>query len=156
MTARRGPRRQPGFTLIEVLVAVAVLAIAMGAIMSAMTRYTANAVHLQERSMALFVAHNRLTEILLEPFDDIVPRDLPKAPEEAPKKKKKKEKKNLSLLSFGEEAAEEDKALQQISAKVVSSHDVLDDPRSAASLLWARPCGLRSLRSPSSIVLQAE
>ena len=96
------------------------------------------------------------TEILLEPFDDIVPRDLPKAPEEAPKKKKKKEKKNLSLLSFGEEAAEEDKALQQISAKAVSSHDVLDDPRSAASLLWARPCGLRSLRSPSSIVLQAE
>ena len=67
MTARRGPRRQPGFTLIEVLVAVAVLATAMGAIMSAMTRYTANAVHLQERSMALFVAHNRLTEILLEP-----------------------------------------------------------------------------------------
>lgn len=47
--------------------AVAVLAIAMGAIMSAMTRYTANAVHLQERSMALFVAHNRLTEIVLEP-----------------------------------------------------------------------------------------
>jgi len=70
-------------------------------------------------------------EVLLEPFDDIVPRPrvLTEASDHAPKKKKKKEKKNLSLLSFGEEAAEEERALQQVSSKVVSSHDLLDDPR---------------------------
>ena len=69
---------------------------------------------------------------MLEPFDDIVPRALPKAPEEAPKKKKKKEKKNLSLLSFGEEAAAEEVALQEVNTKVMSSHDVLNDARSAS------------------------
>ena len=56
-----------GFTLIEVLVAVAVLALAMLALMSTMTRYAANASVLRETTLALWVAHNRLTEIGLEP-----------------------------------------------------------------------------------------
>lgn len=74
-------------------------------------------------------------EILLEPFDDIVPRSLTKVvAEEAPPKKKKKEKKNLSLLSFGEEAAADDEALKSVGAKLLSSHDVLDDPRCAYCL----------------------
>lgn len=77
---------------------------------------------------------------MLEPFDDIVPRAKAPPVEEPPKKKKRKEKKNLSLLSFGEEAAAEDKALERVSAKVVSSHDALDDPR------WESP----SLGSSSS------
>lgn len=55
-----------GFTLVEVLAAVAILAIAMAAILSAMTRYTGNAAHLQNRTLALLVAHNRLTELRLE------------------------------------------------------------------------------------------
>ena len=55
-------------------------------------------------------------EILLEPFDDIVPRDQapPPEPEVKQRSKKKKEKKNFSLLSFGEEAAAEDASSQQV------------------------------------------
>lgn len=60
-------RRNAGFTLIEVLVAVAVLALAMGAIISGMARYTGNAAYLREKTLALWVAHNRLTELELAP-----------------------------------------------------------------------------------------
>ena len=60
-------RRQRAFTLIEVLAAVAVLAVALGAIISGMARYANNAGYLREKTLALWVAHNRLTEIELEP-----------------------------------------------------------------------------------------
>lgn len=56
-----------GFTLIEVLTAVAVLAIAMAALISGMARYTDNAGRLRDRTLATIVAHNRLAEIELEP-----------------------------------------------------------------------------------------
>lgn len=59
--------RQRGFTLIEMVAAVAVLAMAMAAILSGMARYADNAAHLRERTIALWVAHNRLTEIELQP-----------------------------------------------------------------------------------------
>ena len=55
-----------GFTLIEMLAAVAVLAIAMAAILSGMARHANNAAYLREKTVALWVAHNRLTEIELE------------------------------------------------------------------------------------------
>lgn len=75
MTARdRGPLPSPprgrlaaGFTLIEVIVALAVLAFALGAVISGMGRYADNAASLRERTFALWVAHNRLTEIDLQP-----------------------------------------------------------------------------------------
>lgn len=35
----------------------------------------------------------------------------------------------LNLLSFGEEAEEEEKELAAVKLKIKSSHDVLDDPR---------------------------
>ena len=60
-------RLDRGFTLIEVIVALAVLAFAMGAVISGMARYADNAASLRERTIALWVAHNRLTEIDLEP-----------------------------------------------------------------------------------------
>lgn len=60
-------KRSRGFTLIEMVVAVAVLAIAMAAILSGMARYADNAGRLRERTVALWVAHNRLAEIELEP-----------------------------------------------------------------------------------------
>jgi general secretion pathway protein I len=59
--------RARGFTLIEMVVALAVLAVAMGALISGMGRYAANAAALREKTVALWVAHNRLTEIGLEP-----------------------------------------------------------------------------------------
>lgn len=59
--------RHSGFTLLEVLVAVAVLAMALGAVIGGMARYADSAGYLREKTVALWVAHNRLTEIALEP-----------------------------------------------------------------------------------------
>ncbi len=56
-----------GFTLIEVLIAVFVLGFALSAIITSTGRYGANAAVLREKTLALWVAHNRLTEIGLEP-----------------------------------------------------------------------------------------
>ncbi|NKF23139.1 type II secretion system minor pseudopilin GspI [Solimonas marina] len=58
--------RTRGFTLIEMLVAVAVVAIAMGAIIAGMGRYAANAAYLREKTVALWVAHNQLTELEMQ------------------------------------------------------------------------------------------
>ncbi len=61
------PARGAGFTLIEIVVAVAILALALGAVITGMARYADHAATLRERTVALWVAHNRLTEIGLEP-----------------------------------------------------------------------------------------
>lgn len=58
--------RQSGFTLVEVLVAVAVLAIAMAAIITTMARQADNAGYLRQKTIAVWVAHNRLAELQLE------------------------------------------------------------------------------------------
>lgn len=63
----RTKKHSSGFTLVEVLVAVAVLGIALAAILTGMARYADTAVHLRDKTVALWVAHNRLTEIELEP-----------------------------------------------------------------------------------------
>ena len=60
-------RNSAGFTLLEVLVAVAVLALAMAAIISAGAQSASQAAYLREKTLALWVAHNRLTEIELQP-----------------------------------------------------------------------------------------
>ncbi|XP_065849301.1 peptidyl-prolyl cis-trans isomerase CYP57 [Euphorbia lathyris] len=73
-------------------------------------------------------------EVLWNPFEDIVPREPPKpvgqsATDAENKDSKKKAVKKLNLLSFGEEAEEEEKELAAVKQKIKSSHDVLDDPR---------------------------
>nr|ABF18473.1 peptidylprolyl isomerase [Aedes aegypti] len=75
-------------------------------------------------------------EILSNPFPDIVPRVLKakKSGEEKQKKKKEKGVKNFGLLSFGDEAEEEEQETTEFvqrnfAGKGKSSHDVLDDPR---------------------------
>uniref|UniRef100_A0A182NHC5 Spliceosome-associated protein CWC27 homolog n=1 Tax=Anopheles dirus TaxID=7168 RepID=A0A182NHC5_9DIPT len=79
------------------------------------------------------------TEVLNNPFDDIVPRQVKgssKEQEEGGSKKRKKEKgvKNFGLLSFGDEAEEEEQKAtvyvqKNVSGRGKSSHDVLDDPQ---------------------------
>lgn len=59
-------RASAGFTLLEVLVAVTVLAIALGAIISGMARHADQAGYLRQKTVGLWVAHNRMTEITLQ------------------------------------------------------------------------------------------
>ncbi|HZR37022.1 MAG TPA: type II secretion system minor pseudopilin GspI [Nevskia sp.] len=61
------PRHSRGFTLLEVLVAVAVLALAMTAIISGGSNAARAAAGMREKTLALWVAHNRLAEIDLAP-----------------------------------------------------------------------------------------
>lgn len=60
-------KRAAGFTLLEVLVALAVLAIAMGAIISAATQSIANTGALRDQTLAGWVALNQVSERLLDP-----------------------------------------------------------------------------------------
>uniref|UniRef100_A0A673MQ13 Spliceosome-associated protein CWC27 homolog n=1 Tax=Sinocyclocheilus rhinocerous TaxID=307959 RepID=A0A673MQ13_9TELE len=79
----------------------------------------------------------RSTEVLHSPFDDIIPRELKVKKEknkEEGKKSQSKATKNFSLLSFGEEAEEDEEMVSQVSqtmkGKSKSSHDLLkDDPK---------------------------
>ncbi|KMZ59711.1 Peptidyl prolyl cis trans isomerase-like [Zostera marina] len=72
-------------------------------------------------------------EVLWNPFDDMVPRQVRKEPSPSQKieiqDQKKKTVKKLNLLSFGEEAEEEEKVLATVKDKIRSIHDELDDPR---------------------------
>lgn len=65
----KATHRRPvrGFTLLEVLVAVAILAIALTAIIAGGARYASTAASLREKTLAMWVAHNRLTELTLAP-----------------------------------------------------------------------------------------
>jgi len=60
-------RREAGFTLLEVLVALAVLAIAMGAIINAATQSIASTAYLRDQTFASWVALNQVNEQLLDP-----------------------------------------------------------------------------------------
>lgn len=79
----------------------------------------------------------KTSEVLFNPFDDIVPR-VTKLKKEKQKEESKQTKvkgtKNFNLLSFGEEAEEEEevvnKVIETMKGKSKSSHDLLkDDPR---------------------------
>ncbi|XP_077981158.1 spliceosome-associated protein CWC27 homolog [Glandiceps talaboti] len=77
------------------------------------------------------------TEVLSNPFDDIIPRRIRSKESDAEKKDKKSSKskatKNFSLLSFGEEAEEDEEESVEVSkdlkSKSKSAHDLIDDPR---------------------------
>jgi len=59
-------RRIGGFTLLEVLVALAVLALTMGAVIKAVGGYTGNQAYLRDRTLATWVARNVLVEQQVE------------------------------------------------------------------------------------------
>jgi len=56
-------RRQRGFTLLEVIVALAVIAFALAAAVSAVSGNTRNAAGLQQRTYAHWVAMNQMAEL---------------------------------------------------------------------------------------------
>lgn len=58
--------RQAGFTLVELLVAVAVIAIALGAVVQAGVSQSRNATHLAERTYTLWVAENVVARLRAE------------------------------------------------------------------------------------------
>ncbi|SDT29797.1 type II secretion system protein I (GspI) [Pseudomonas asplenii] len=60
------PSRQPGFTLIEVLVALAIIAVAMSAAVRVAGLMTQSNGMLRDRSVALLAAQSRLAELRLE------------------------------------------------------------------------------------------
>ncbi len=65
-TARGAGRRCAGFTLLEVLVALGVLALTMAAVIRAVGSYTGNQAYLRDRTFAVWVARNVLAEQQLE------------------------------------------------------------------------------------------
>ncbi|XP_017475491.1 PREDICTED: peptidyl-prolyl cis-trans isomerase CWC27 homolog [Rhagoletis zephyria] len=73
------------------------------------------------------------TEILNNPFDDIVPRKVAKENKKEKNKKREKGVKNFGLLSFGVEAEEDEEETNQFvqknAGKAKSMHDVVDDPK---------------------------
>lgn len=69
-------RHQAGFTLVEILVAIAILALALGAIIVGGSRYADNATYLRDKTMATWVAHNVLTEwAIMQEYPDTGTRE---------------------------------------------------------------------------------
>jgi general secretion pathway protein I len=62
----RIPRLQCGFTLLEVLVALAIVAIALGASIKASGQFSHNAGHLKEKTLAQWIAENKAVEYRLQ------------------------------------------------------------------------------------------
>lgn len=59
----RRPQRARGFTLLEVLIALAIVAMSAGALLGTITSSASNVSYLKEKTLAEWVALNRLTEI---------------------------------------------------------------------------------------------
>ncbi|HVJ29316.1 MAG TPA: type II secretion system minor pseudopilin GspI, partial [Gammaproteobacteria bacterium] len=59
--------RSAGFTLIEVLVALAVIALGLTAVIKALGEYTYAANYMRQKTLASWIATNKLTEIAIAP-----------------------------------------------------------------------------------------
>ncbi|MBD3609837.1 MAG: type II secretion system minor pseudopilin GspI [Gammaproteobacteria bacterium] len=55
-----------GFTLLEVLIALAVLAVALGTMLVGVGQYASNAIHIKEKTLASWVARNIIVEWQLQ------------------------------------------------------------------------------------------
>jgi len=61
----RRPCRRQGFTLIEVLVALVIVAIGMAAVLGTLTSAADSTVYLRDKTLASWIASNRVTELRL-------------------------------------------------------------------------------------------
>lgn len=57
---------QSGFTLLEILIALAILALSLSAIIKAVSDFTGNQAYLRDRTLAIWVARNVLVEHQVE------------------------------------------------------------------------------------------
>src|SRR3569833_2059576 len=57
--------RERGFTLIEILVALAIIATAVAAIVAGVSGYVSNAAYLRDRTLAQWVVMNKVAELQL-------------------------------------------------------------------------------------------
>lgn len=62
---RKNPKSAKGFTLIEVIVALGIIATAMAAVMMTVSANVRNATGLKERTIAHWVAMNKMTELII-------------------------------------------------------------------------------------------
>ena len=58
--------RRQGFTLLEVLIALAIVAMSVGALLGTVTSSASNIIYLKEKTLAEWVALNRLTEVRID------------------------------------------------------------------------------------------
>ena len=58
-------RRTAGFTLIEVMVALVIVALGMMAVNTQLNRYTVAASYVEEKTLASWIATNKLTELIV-------------------------------------------------------------------------------------------
>lgn len=59
--------RDAGFTLIEVMVALVIVALGMMAVDTQLNSYAANSVYLEDKTLASWIATNQLTELSIAP-----------------------------------------------------------------------------------------
>lgn len=108
-----------------------------------------------EDDRPLFPPKIKRTEVLHNPFDDIVPRQKQEKIEARPNEKKKKVKgtKNFSLLSFGEEAEEDESTVTSVSKtmKMKSSHDVLQDPKLSSQPVVETTATVKDKKKPKPV-----
>jgi general secretion pathway protein I len=61
----RPPLASPGFTLVEVMVALAIAAIALAAVAAAVSQMVDASTSMKERTYAAWIAHNKIAELRL-------------------------------------------------------------------------------------------
>ena len=61
----RASRAQNGFTLLEVMVALAVIVFSLAAVIKIVTSTTSNTIHIRDKTFAYWVAQNQIAEIEL-------------------------------------------------------------------------------------------
>ncbi len=65
-TPMKHPSLARGFTLLEVLIALAIVAMSVGALLGTVTSSASNVIYLKDKTLAEWVALNRLTEVRID------------------------------------------------------------------------------------------